>query len=230
MLTEHEEPYTPSCRESISFGIVFIEMTENKRKYEMKKRAERQRETRRRIVEATVELHRTRGPANTTVSEIAKRAGVNRLTVYNHFPDMTDLLRACSRSWTERHPAPDPTPWARIGDPQERLQTALSELYGFYARTEPMRGNVLRDAETMPELAALLAGSVVPYLTAVRDLLAEGWEIGDDRSKRLLATIKLAIDFHTWRSLERESGLSREEAVESMLEAVRSVVSRPDAQ
>ena len=230
MLTEHEEPYTPSCGESISFGIVFIEMTENKRKYEMKKRAERQRETRRRIVEATVELHRTRGPANTTVSEIAKSAGVNRLTVYNHFPDMTDLLRACSRSWTERHPAPDPTPWARIGDPQERLQTALSELYGFYARTEPMRGNVLRDAETMPELAALLAGSVVPYLTAVRDLLAEGWEIGEDRSKRLLATIKLAIDFHTWRSLERESGLSREEAVESMLEAVRSVVSRPDAQ
>ena len=199
-------------------------MTQNKRKYEMKKRAERQRETRGKIVEATVELHRTQGPANTTISEIAKRAGVNRLTVYNHFPDVTDLLRACSRSWTERHPAPDPTPWTRIGDPQERLQTALRELYGFYARTEPMRANVLRDAETMPKLAALLEGSVVPYLGAVRDLLAEGWEVDDEGRKRLLATIKLAIDFHTWRSLERESGLSREEAVEAMLEAVRSVV------
>jgi AcrR family transcriptional regulator len=203
-------------------------MTENKRKYEMKKRAERQRETRRRIVEATVELHRTRGPFHTTVSEIAKRAGVNRLTVYNHFPNLTDLLRACSRSWTERHPAPDPTPWAQISDPQQRLRTTLRELYGFYARTEPMRANVLRDAQTMPELAALLEGSVVPYLGAVRDLLAEGWEVGEDRRRRLLATIKLAIDFHTWRSLERESGLSREEAVETMLEAVRSVVSRPD--
>jgi len=199
-------------------------MAESKRKYEMKKRAERQRETRGKIVEATVELHRTQGPANTTISEIAKRAGVNRLTVYNHFPDVTDLLRACSRSWTERHPAPDPTPWTRIGDPQERLQTALRELYGFYARTEPMRANVLRDAETMPKLAALLEGSVVPYLGAVRDLLAEGWEVDDEGRKRLLATIKLAIDFHTWRSLERESGLSREEAVEAMLEAVRSVV------
>jgi AcrR family transcriptional regulator len=229
MLTEYEAPYTPSCRVSISFGIVFIEMTQNKRKYEMKKRAERQRETRRRIVEATVELHRTRGPANTTVSEIAKRAGVNRLTVYNHFPDTTDLLRACSRSWTERHPAPDPKPWAQISDPQDRLRAALGELYGFYALTEPMRGNVLRDAETMPELAALLEGSVVPYLGAVRDLLAEGWEVGNDRRKRLLATIKLAIDFHTWRSLERESGLSREEAVESMLEAVRSAVSPREA-
>jgi AcrR family transcriptional regulator len=205
-------------------------MTENKRKYEMKKRAERQRETRREIVEATVELHRTLGPANTTVSEIAKRAGVNRLTVYNHFPDITELLKACSRSWTERHPAPDPTPWTQISDPHQRLRTALAELYGFYARTESMRGNVLRDAESMPELAALLEGSVVPYLKAVRDLLAEGWEVGEDRRKRLLATIKLAIDFHTWRSLERESGLNREEAVESMLEGVRSAVSPRAAQ
>ena len=202
-------------------------MTE-KRRYEMKKRAELQRETRRRIVEATVELHRTRGPANTTISEIAQRAGVNRLTVYNHFPDITDLLKACSRSWTERHPAPDPTPWAQIGDPEERLRTALTELYGFYARTEPMRANVLRDAETMPELAALLEGSVVPYLEAVRNLLAEPWEVGGDGGeRRLLATLKLAIAFHTWRTLERGSGLNREEAVETMLEAVRSCVSRP---
>ena len=228
MLAEYSAPYTRLPFASISFGIVLSEMTENKRKYEMKKRAERQRETRRRIVEATVELHRTRGPVHTTVSEIAKRAGVNRLTVYNHFPNLTDLLRACTRTWTERHPAPDPTPWAQISDPQQRLRTALRELYGFYARTEPMRANVLRDAQTMPELAALLEGSVVPYLGAVRDLLAEGWEVGEDRRRRLLATIKLAIDFHTWRSLERESGLSGEEAVESMLEAVRSVVSRPD--
>jgi AcrR family transcriptional regulator len=211
---------------SISFGIVFIEMAE-KRKYEMKKRAERHRETRRRIVDATVELHLTRGPANTTISEIAQRAGVNRLTVYNHFPDITDLLKACSRSWTERHPAPDPTPWAQISDPQVRLRTALADLYGFYASTEPMRANVLRDAQTMPELAALLDGSVVPYLEEVRDVLAGGWEVRGKVRKRLRATLALALDFHTWRSLERGSGLSRREAVETMLEAVRSSASRP---
>jgi AcrR family transcriptional regulator len=227
MFIEQLAPYTRSPPVSISFGIVFSEMT-NKRKYEMKKRAKRQRETRCRIVEATVELHRTRGPANTTISEIAQRAGVNRLTVYNHFPDITDLLKACSRSWTERHPAPNPAPWAKISDPQQRLQTALTELYGFYARTEPMRANVLRDAQTMPALAALLEDSVVPYLEAVRDLLAEGWGVSDEGRRRLLATLKLAIDFHTWRSLERESGLNREEAVETMLEAVRSSVSRPE--
>ena len=225
MFTELSAPYIYLISLSISFDIVFGEMAE-RRKYEMKKRAERQRETRRRIVEATVELHRTRGPANTTISEIAQRAGVNRLTVYNHFPDITGLLKACSRSWTERHPAPDPTPWAQINDPQVRLRTALTELYGFYARTEPMRANVLRDAQTMPALAALLEGSVVPYLKEVRDLLAQGWEACQKERRRLLATLALALDFHTWRSLERGSGLSRKEAVETMLEAVRSSVSR----
>jgi AcrR family transcriptional regulator len=229
VLTEQPEPYTHAAYVSIPFDIVFSEMTENKRKYEMRKRAELQRETRRRIVEGTVELHRTRGPANTTVKEIARRAGVNRLTVYNHFPDIADLLGACSRSWTERHPAPDPTPWAQIRDPQERLRTALAELYGYYARTESMLANVLRDAQTMPALGAVLEGTVVHYLGVVRELLAEGWEIrGEQRRRLLLATLTLATDFHTWRSLERESGLSREEAVETMLEAVRSVVSRPE--
>jgi len=116
--------------------------------------------------------------------------------------------------------------WARIRDPQERLRMALTELYGFYARTEPMRANVLRDAETMPELAALLEGTVVPYLEALRDLLAKGWDVRGEGRRRLLATLKLAIDFHTWRSLERGSALSREEAVELMLEAARSSVAR----
>ena len=227
MLIEHLAPYPYSVSASISFGIVFIEMAK-KRKYEMRKRAELQRETRRRIVEATVELHRTRGPAHTTVSEIAQRAGVNRLTVYNHFPDTTHLLRACSRSWTEQHPQPDPTPWAEIGDPQRRLRVALTELYGYYARTEPMRANVLRDAETMPELAALLEGTFVPYLGAVHELLAEGWEVGGKDRRRLLAALRLAMDFRTWRSLERESGLGREEAVELMLQAVRSAVLSPE--
>jgi AcrR family transcriptional regulator len=198
-----------------------------KRKYDMKKRAERQRETRRRIVEATVELHRTRGPAHTTIKEIAQRAGVNRLTVYNYFPDTADLLKACSKRWTEQHPAPDPTPWALIRDPEERLRTALTELYSYYARTEPMRAKVLRDAETMPALAALLEGTVVPYLRALRELLAEGWQVRGEGGRRLLAMLALAIDFRTWHSLERGSGLSREEAVETMLGAARSSVSCP---
>jgi AcrR family transcriptional regulator len=223
MLTEQPEPYTHLISMSIPFDIVFSEMVK-KRKYDMKKRAELQRETRRRIVDATVELHRTQGPAHTTIKEIAQRAGVNRLTVYNHFPDIADLLRACSRSWREQHPTPDLTTWAEIRDPQERLRTVLAELYGYYSRTEPMRAKVLRDAETMPALAALLEGTVVPYLRAVRELLAEGWKVDGKEGRRLHAMLALAIDFHTWRSLERDSELDREEAVELIVDAVEASV------
>src|ERR687887_388726 len=78
-----------------------------KRKYELKARAERQRRTRERIVQATMELHEEVGPAKTTVAEIARRAGVQRLTVYNHFPQEIELFAACQAHWMELHPLPD---------------------------------------------------------------------------------------------------------------------------
>ena len=81
------------------------------RPYQLKRRAERQEMTRRRIIEAAIELHQTIGPAATTVSEIAERAQVGRVTVYRHFPDELTLARACSGLYFTRHPAPDPDRW-----------------------------------------------------------------------------------------------------------------------
>src|SRR3954465_13764446 len=107
-----------------------------KRRYELKKRAERLDETRRRILEATIELHRSVGPAATQISEIARRAGVQRLTVYNHFPDERSLLSACSAHWRALHPAPDPAAWKDVEDGPARLRLALGELYAWYRETE----------------------------------------------------------------------------------------------
>ena len=121
-----------------------------KRKYELKQRGEQLEETRRRITEATIELHRTVGPAATQISEIARRAGVQRVTVYNHFPDDASLLAACSAHWRALHPAPDPAAWLATGDPGTRLRLGLGELYAWYRETEPMTANVLRDAELYP--------------------------------------------------------------------------------
>src|SRR5438067_7992681 len=123
-----------------------------KRKYELKKRAERLAETRRRITETTVELHRTVGPAATQISEIARRAGVQRVTVYNHFPDEPSLLAACSSHWRDLHPAPDPAAWLALEDAGERLRVGLGELYAWFRETEPMTANILRDAALMPAL------------------------------------------------------------------------------
>ena len=111
-------------------------MTVETRKYEKKRRAELEAETRRRITEAAVELHGTVGPARTSISAIAERAGVRRSTVYRHFPDEAALFDACSSHWAAANPVPDMAAWASIDDPDERLRTTLDELYAFYRRTE----------------------------------------------------------------------------------------------
>jgi AcrR family transcriptional regulator len=167
-----------------------------KRKYELKKRAEQLAETRRRITEATVELHGTVGPAATRISEIARRAGVQRVTVYNHFPDDASLFAACSAHWRDLHPAPDPTAWD--GD----LRTALRELYAWYRETEPMTVNVLRDAETLPALQAIVDGGFGAYLDAVRKILARPFVARGQRRERIDAALRAALDFHFWRALE----------------------------
>lgn len=172
-----------------------------KRKYELKKRAESLGDTRRRIVEATVELHRTHGPAATQVSEIARRAGVQRVTVYNHFPDEHALLTACSLHWRALHPAPDPTRWEAAADPGERLRLALGELYAWYRETEPMTANVLRDAEIVAALRPIVENGLGRYLEQVRTILAEPFRARGRRRERIEATVRAAVDFHVWRAL-----------------------------
>ena len=176
------------------------EMTST-RKYELRKRAEQLEETRRRITEATVELHRTVGPAATTISEVARRAGVQRVTVYNHFPDDAAMFAACSAHWTSLHPAPDPAPWATVPDSGERLRAALRALYAWFRETEPMTGNVLRDSEQLPELRALLESGLLRYLADVRALLAEPFAARGRRRRRLDAALAAATDLHLWRKL-----------------------------
>jgi AcrR family transcriptional regulator len=193
------------------------------RKYEMKRRARSQEETRRRITEAAVELHQAVGPAKTTISAIAERAGVQRLTVYRHFPDERALLSACSSHYAAANPPPDPGPWTHILDPEDRLRRALAETYTYHRRTEPMWTKVLRDAQIHTPTFEV----TVPYLQhwdQARYLLVTGWGAEDQRLKMLLAALGHALDFRTWRALVHEQGLTNEEAIELMVGMVRSLV------
>jgi AcrR family transcriptional regulator len=192
------------------------------RPYRKNVRAEREAETRRRITEATVALHREFGPARTTVSAIAERAGVQRLTVYRHFPDEAELLGACSAHWLTAHPIPDPTPWPGIADPEERLRTALGAIYAWYRGDEQMIANVGRDAPAIPALDAIVSSGFPVYLEAVRELLMPGWGARGRRRRLLAAALGHALDFETWRSLERRQGLDPEAALELMTRAVRA--------
>jgi AcrR family transcriptional regulator len=190
------------------------------RKYDMKRRAKRKEETRRRIVEAAVELHETVGMARTTISAIAEKAGVERLTVYRHFPDERALFFACSGHWYAANPPPDPASWTQIAAPEERLRVALSEVYAYYRRTEPMMANAVRDAQVHP-LTREMAEPYFQLLERMRYVLATGWGVEDERLALLLAALGHALDFQTWRSLVRQQGLNNEQAIEVMVGMVR---------
>ncbi len=178
------------------------------RQYQKRKRAESEEETRLRITEALMKLHETVGPARTTVSAVADLAGVQRATVYRHFPDVEAQVDACSTHWLSLNAPPDPTPWTKIEDPDERLGVALDELYEWYERTAPMAEKLYRDAPLVPEIAVRMEARA-----AVMGGLAEQLAAGRPRRKAVRAAIGHALDFATWRSLTRDQGLSRAQAV-----------------
>ncbi len=192
-----------------------------RRAYRQTVRAERTAETRRRIVEAALGLHEEVGPARTSMSAVAKRAGVERPTVYRHFPDEASLFQACRGLHMASTPPPNPASWIGISDPEDRLRVALEDLYRYYEATERLTGNLLRDAAISPTVAAATA-SMTSGLAAAVQILLTGWE--REPSARLRAVLELSVAFETWRSLCRRSGLESSVAIEIVVGAVRSVL------
>jgi len=162
-------------------------------------------------------LHESLGPLATSVSAIAKRASVERLTVRAHFPALPDLFKACSGLFFARNPPPDPDTWSHIPDPRERLREALTQLYAFYGRHERMLENVTRDARLAPDLVGV---SYRALLLRMRSVLSAGWDAYRDAEPVLQAALGHALDFTTWRSLVRDHGLRDEQAVALMLRLV----------
>ena len=191
------------------------------RKYDKKRRAQQESETRRRIVEAVYALHGEIGPARTTIKAIAERAGVERLTVYRHFADEGAIFAACDAHFRAETPPPDPSQWAGIADPAERLRTALVAFYSFFRRGENMIANAERDARELPALAAVMAPREAIF-AAVRDDLLAAWPARDRARTRLAAAIAHALRFDTWRSLARGEGLADAEAAELMVDLARA--------
>ena len=174
-----------------------------KRKYELKARAVKQADTRRRITEATVALHEEVGPARTTVAEVARRAGVTRVTVYSNFPGERELLAACQGHWMRMHPLP-------ALDPSAGTEAVLGALYAWYRETARMAENVRRDRMAVPELDALLRETADARMAGLAAALGGG------------ALIALALDFWTWRRLTSE-GLSDADAAALMARAAARI-------
>jgi AcrR family transcriptional regulator len=194
-------------------------MTVQKRQYTKKRRAELEADTRRRITESAVALHGTLGPARTSISAVAERAGVRRSTVYRHFPDEAALFAACTSHWMAANPLPDPARWAAIENPDERLAAALGELYAHYRRTEDMMDRILRDEPSMAIVKRMLGG-YRGYLAGAQEVLMGGRRAQRRTASLLRAAIGHALAFATWHSLAREQGLSDAGAAELMCRLV----------
>jgi AcrR family transcriptional regulator len=187
-----------------------------RRPYRQKVRAERQAETRQRIIESAVALHLERGPAQTSINAVAERAGVNRVTVYRHFPDARTLLEACSLHARRLNPPPDLNRWRRIDDPRQRTEVALTQLYDYFRRTEAAWSNVLRDAELAPLVKEMAEERRLAYLREARDVLLAAWPKRRARRPLLRAVLGLAVDFRTWQTLARREELDDRTAVALM--------------
>src|SRR5262245_54445177 len=174
------------------------------RKYELKARAESQRETRDRIAKVTAELHQEKGVAHTTVAEIARRAGVTRLTVYNHFADLSELLPACAAHYEQLHPTPDFHSVLAHADAGERVRGVLDLVYRWYRETEPMYGKLFSDRASVPELDRFLEQNVDRMLDGLADDLVASFVVRRQRVDRLHAVTRLALEFWTWRRLARD--------------------------
>jgi AcrR family transcriptional regulator len=183
------------------------------RRYRMGRRQEAVEAMRTRIAAAAFELHATVGPAQTSISAVAEKAGVQRHTVYHHYPDLGALFRACTEHGMEVTRTPEAEPWRAIDDPAARLRQGLGELYAYYRANARLLGNVARDMELMSEVGG--AEAFVERMTELFHTLAQGWP-GDPASQRQrMAAIGHAMAFDTWRSLTT-NGLSDDEAIDMM--------------
>lgn len=183
-----------------------------KRSYQLKQRAEAQGRTRQKIVDAAIELHQTKGLAATSVSDIAERANVGKVTVYRHFPDEAALVTACSGQYFQRHPFPDIEAWRSIQDASERLRQGLRDTYAYHRATEPMMTQVLAEARDHPVM--------VPYhqhWQRAAEILEAAWPASVQRDGLCKAALALALSFDTWHLLVRSQRLTDDQAIQLML-------------
>ena len=182
------------------------------RSYRLRQRAEGQDQTRQKIIEAAIELHQAKGLAATSMSDIAERAKVGRVTVYRHFPDEAALIGACSGQYFSRHPLPDPEPWRSIDDATERLRRGLRDTYAYHRETDAMLSQVYAEARDRPVMAPYHA-----HWRRAADILLAAWSVRGRRKTLLRAAIGLALGFETWRTLVHDQGLTDDQAIELMV-------------
>jgi AcrR family transcriptional regulator len=174
-----------------------------KRKYRKSRRAEQEEQTRDKIVDAAMALHEEIGPRATSISAIAERAGVQRLTVYRHFKDDVAIFQACSSRWFELNPPPDPALWQELAPALQRTEDALRNIYTYYAANARMLNRVYSDAADVPALQEVMVG-FKSYLDQIGNDLLKAWQPESKKRNDVTVLINHALQFPTWESFSQE--------------------------
>jgi AcrR family transcriptional regulator len=182
------------------------------RPYKLKSRAERQDQTRQKIIEAAIHLHQTRGIAATSMNDIAEQAQVGKVTVYRHFPDLEAVTGSCSATFFGRNPFPNPEAWRSIQDPAQRLRLGLKETWGYYATVEEMMTRVYAEVRDAPVMAPWH-----DHWAKSAEVILAAWPARGRKKVLLKAAIALALDYETWRTLVGSQGLSVDQAIDLMV-------------
>lgn len=152
------------------------------RKYDLGRREAQQADTRRRIVDAALELYQEQGVAATTMLDVARRADVAPGTVANHFGSAAGLAAvATDRVLSDLH-VPTPDMFDGVDGLSDRIGLLVRELAAFMDRSEtwwkvtqrePAGAQVWADAEARyyAELDTLVRTALGP-LAADADAVA----------------------------------------------------------
>jgi AcrR family transcriptional regulator len=192
------------------------------RKYSMDKRTAVVEETRRRIVEATRQLHNEQGIAATSMQDIAARADVALGTVYRHFPSLDELIPACGGLNLELNPLPTPRLFEGVDDPRERLRLLLSELYANYQRGERQYAVGFAEQDNLPVLKRFMdEGSA--YVAGLARRAIEPLNPTDEAARLAVAM----CDFRAWQAFN-QAGFSSEQAAATANELIQRKLTEPE--
>lgn len=188
------------------------------RRYTRHRRDAAMAETRRRIVEATVALHAEHGAARTTYAMIAARADVAVPTVYKHFPDLTALFGACTSHAGRGAPALGPELFDGIDDTADRLRALASALFARHRALAPWLRWSQHEAALIPELGSFHARTRDEHLRFIRDALSP--RFGSRPPEALIGLVEILTRYSAWETLTKDRGLSPEEAVAAVIDAL----------
>ncbi|MCW2782294.1 MAG: TetR/AcrR family transcriptional regulator [Marmoricola sp.] len=189
-----------------------------KRTYTMRVRADGVEETRRRILQATFDLHSERLISEIVLDDVAERAGVSVQTVLRQFGSRGGLLEATATYANgvvvEERRAP-------VGDVVAAVRTIVEhyELRGHTALmmlaqegSDPsIRGVTEMGRQTH---RAWVEECFAPYLVQRRGAAREA----------LIDLLVVSTDVYTWKLLRRDRGLSRATTEQRMTQLLNSLL------